>query len=131
MRSYAAGLRPVVRSLLEDGTACACDWTAKVCRKLLSVEPALWTFAAVGGVPPHNNATERALRHGVIWRKTSYGTDSEAGSRFVERVLTVAATCRQQGRSALEFLSGCFGARLSGHQAPSLLPRSVSRAGAG
>jgi transposase len=121
LRGYAAGLRPVVRSLLEDGAACPCAWTAKVCRKLLAGESHLWTFATREGVPPHNNAAERALRHGVIWRKTSYGTDSEAGSRFVERMLTVAATCRQRGRDVLEFLTSCLQARLGGSSAPSLL----------
>lgn len=121
LRSYVAGLRPVVRSLLADGVACGCAWTAKVCRKLLSAEAQLWTFAAVEGVPPHNNATERALRHGVIWRKTSYGTDGEPGSRFVERMLTVVATCRQRGRDVLDFLTACLRARLDGTPAPSLL----------
>jgi transposase len=121
LRSYVAGLRPVVRSLLEDGTACGCAWTAKVCRKLLAAEPLLWVFAVAEGVPPHNNAAERALRHGVIWRKTSYGTDSERGSRFVERMLTAVATCRQRGRDVLGFLTACLGARLAGTPAPSLL----------
>lgn len=121
LRSYVAGLRPVVRSLLGDGTGCPCAWTAKVCRKLLADEEHLWTFAAVEGVPPHNNAAERALRHGVIWRKTSYGTDSEPGSRFVERMLTVAATCRQHGRGVLGYLTECLVARLNAAPAPSLL----------
>src|SRR5438105_6309799 len=70
-------------------------------------EPALYTFAAVEGVEPTNNAAERALRHAVCWRKTSYGTDSSSGSRFVERVLTVVATCRQQSRGVLEYLVQC------------------------
>jgi len=122
LRSYVAGLKPVVRALLESGAACDCAWTAKVCRKLLSAEPCLWTFAAAGGVPPHNNAAERALRHGVIWRKTSYGTDGEAGSRFVERMLTVVATSRQQSRDVLGFLTACLQSRLDGTPAPSLLP---------
>jgi len=121
LRSYVAGLRPIVRSLLEQGSACACRWTAKVCRKLLEVERSLWTFAAVEGVPPHNNAAERALRHGVIWRKTSHGTDSAAGSRFVAAVLTVVATCRQRGRDVLGFLSDCFRSRFEGRTTPSLL----------
>jgi transposase len=121
LRAYVAGLKPVVRSLLRDGAACPCAWTAKVCRKLLSCEAALWTFAAVEGVPPHNNATERALRHGVIWRKTSYGTDGEAGSRYAERLLTAVATCRQRGRDVLGFLTTCLRARLDGTPAPSLL----------
>ncbi len=121
LRSYVAGLRPVVRTLLGDGAGCGCAWTAKVCRKLLSAEVHLWAFATAEGVPPHNNATERALRHGVIWRKTSHGTDSEAGSRFVERMLTVVATCRQRGRDVLEFLTACLRARLDGTPALSLL----------
>jgi len=121
LRGYVAGLRPVVRSLLESGVACGCPWTARVCRKLLSAEATLWRFAAAEGVPPHNNATECALRHGVIWRKTSYGTDGEAGSRFVERMLTVVATCRRRGGAVLGFLTDCLRARLEGKAAPSLL----------
>ena len=76
--------------------ACGCAKTAATCRELLAGETHLWTFVRVEGVEPTNNAAERALRHAVIWRKISGGTDSEAGSRFVERMLTVVATCRQQ-----------------------------------
>jgi hypothetical protein len=54
--------------------------------ELLAVEPSLWSFATVEGVAPHNYAAERALRHVVIWRKTSHGIDSEVGSRFIERI---------------------------------------------
>ena len=107
--------------LLEDGAACPCAWTAKVCRRLLAAEATLWTFATAEGVPPHNNAAERALRHGVIWRRTSHGTDSEQGSRFVERMLSVVATCRQVGRGVLGFLTGCFRAGFEGRAAPSLI----------
>src|SRR5204862_2616426 len=96
-----------VAALLGRGAGCRCAVTAGVCRELLAVEPALYTFAAVEGVEPTNNAAERALRHAVCWRKTSYGTDSAHGSRFVERVLTVVATCRQQGRGTLEYLMAC------------------------
>jgi transposase len=60
-----------------------------------------------------------------LWRKSSGGTASAWGSRFVERVLSVAATCRQQGRNVLEFLTGCFRAHLEGQSAPSLMPPSV------
>src|SRR3712207_7179962 len=48
----------------------------------------LWTFVDSEGVEPTNNEAERAERHGVLWRKTSGGTDSPQGSRFVERVLS-------------------------------------------
>jgi transposase len=87
----------MVRDQLQAGTACSCAKTAGVCRELLSVEPALWTFVRVEGVEPTNNAAERALRHAVLWRKASHSTDSEAGSRFVENILSVVATCRQRG----------------------------------
>ena len=73
------------------------------------------------GVEPTNNAAERALRHAVIWRRISGGTDSEAGSRFVERMLSVVATCRQQKRGVLEYLTRCHRARLLGKEVPSLI----------
>ena len=79
--------------MLERGTGCGCAKTEAVCRNLLDLEPALWTFARVEGVEPTNNAAERALRHAVVWRKTSHGTESEAGTHFVESILTVVATC--------------------------------------
>ena len=61
----------------------------------------LWTFALAEGVEPTNNAAERALRHAVCWRKTSFGTDSPVGSRFVERMLTAIESCRRQARDLL------------------------------
>ena len=70
---------------------------------------------------PDNNPAERALPHGVIWRKTSGGTDSERGSRFVGQILSVVATCRQRGRDVLGYLTECFGAHFEGLPAPTLL----------
>jgi transposase len=124
-RRYVAELRPWVRSRLEAGAGCACAKTAGTCRDILAIESALWTFARVAGVEPTNNAAERALRHAVLWRKTSHGTDSEAGSRFVENILTVVATCRQQGRNVLEYLTGCCKAALQGVRPDSLVPQEV------
>ena len=91
-------LRDEVQTLLSRGSRCGCAVTARVCREILAVAASLWTFASRPGVEPTNNAAERAVRHAVCWRKTSYGTDSERGSRFVERMLTAAASCRAQGR---------------------------------
>ena len=121
-QSYLGWIREEVAALLGRGAGCRCATTAGVCRELLAVEPALYTFAQVAGVEPTNNAAERALRHAVCWRKTSYGTDSAGGSRFVERVLTVVTTCRQQGRDALAFLADTIRAAGAGTQPPSLLP---------
>jgi transposase len=116
-----AWLRPMVRTSLESGAACACPKTAATCAELLRLWECLWTFTRVEGVEPTNNAAERALRHAVIRRRISGGTDSEAGSRFVERVLSVVATCRQQGRGVLGFLTACHRSRLDGTPTPSLL----------
>ena len=121
LQSYVAGLRPVVRLQLAEGAACRCPKTARVCRQLLAREAILWRFATAVGVPPHNNAAERALRSGLIWRKTSFGTDSAKGSRFVARVLSVAETCRQKGRHVLIFLTSRVKAQLEGQTAPALL----------
>jgi transposase len=89
--------------------------------RLLAGEDHLWTFLRVRGTEPTNNAAERALRHAVLWRKSSGGTASGWGSRFVERVLSVAATCRQQGRNVLGFLTNCFQTADAGGSLPSLL----------
>ncbi len=123
---YLHWIRAEVRTLLRIGAECGSRKTAGVCRELLAVEPALYTFAAVDGVEPTNNAAERALRHAVCWRKTSYGTDSTGGSRFVERVLTVVASCRQQGRDVLAFLTDAIHAARLGAKPPSLLPIHAS-----
>jgi transposase len=124
MRTCIAEQRPWLRDLLGRGIACGCTRTAGVCRELLNLEPALWTFLRVEGVEPTNNAAERALRHAVLWRKSSSGTASAKGSRYVASILTVVATCRQQGRNVLEFVTSCCQARLQGRTTPSLLPRA-------
>jgi transposase len=114
-----AWLRPVVRSSLERGAACACPKTATTCAELLRLWDCLWTFTRVDGVEPTNNAAERALRHAVIWRRISGGTDSEVGSRFVERMLSVVAT---RGTNVLDYLPRCHQARLCGQPALTLIP---------
>src|SRR3954447_5566346 len=122
LRSKVAMMRFSLREDLRRGVKCGCARTAGTCRELLAGESHLWTFVRVGGVEPTNNDPERALRHGVIYRKTSGGTESEAGSRFVERMLSVVATSRQQDFNVLDYLSRCYQARLDGKVAPSLLP---------
>ena len=121
-RAAMSRLRREVKATLQAGTRCGCKTTGGSCAEILRVEESLWTFARVEGVPPTNNAAERALRHAVIWRRISGGTASAQGSRFVERMLTVVATCRQQGRNVLDYLTSCFQADRKGHAIPSLLP---------
>jgi transposase len=115
-------LRPEVQALLRRGAACRCAKTAGACQEILRVEEALWTFARAEGVEPTNNAAERALRPAVLWRKGSFGCHSEAGCRFVERLLSVAQTLRQRGRPVLDYLSEALDAHRHGLPAPKLLP---------
>ena len=125
-RRYIADLRPWVRSQLDAGSVCSCASTAGTCKELLAIEPALWTFVRVEGIEPTNNAAERALRHAVMWRKTSRGTDSEAGSRFVGNILTIVVTCRQQNRNVLDYLTQCCRATRLGLTPQSLVPQQIS-----
>ncbi len=92
------------------------------CKELVEHKENLWTFVDLEGIAPTNNAAERALRHAVIWRKLSFGTQSPSGSRFVERLLTVVETCRRQSRNTFVWLSDAVEAHLAGQPAPSLLP---------
>ena len=99
--------------------------TVRTCRKLLKVEPALWTFVYHPGIEPTNNAAERALRPAVIWRRTSFGSQSQAGSQFVARMLTVTASLKAQNRDVLDFLTqSCQASRLQ-LPTPSLIPQSL------
>ena len=116
------GLREEFREALERGASCRGSKTAATCRQLLKDERRLWTFVWREGVGPTNNDTERALRHAVLWRKISGGTDSAQGSRFVERVLSIVATCRQQRCNVLDYITACHQAALDGTALPSLVP---------
>lgn len=114
-----------VGELLRRGIACNHSKTAGTCRDILKREQALWTFVHVEGVEPTNNLGERQVRPGVLWRKNSFGTQSEAGSRFAERIMTVVATLKQQHRNVLDYLTEACDAANWGRQAPSLLPGDV------
>jgi transposase len=113
-----------VEAWLRRGTAAGHAKTAATCREVLALAPALWTFVAVPGVEPTNNAAERPLRPAVLWRKKSFGTHSATGSRFAERMLTVAATLKAQRRNIVSFVTDACVASLHRHVPPSLLPDS-------
>jgi transposase len=81
----------------------------------------LWTFLNHEDVEPTNNAAERALRHAVIWRKLSFGTQSESGSRFVETMLSVIETRRQQNRDPFSFVTTAVESHFAGQPVESLL----------
>lgn len=92
------------------------------CTDLWEHRTRLWVFVDVEGVEPTNNAAERSLRHAVIWRKLSFGTQSAGGSRFVERMLTVIETCRKQKRDVFSWMMDAVQAHLAHRPTPSLRP---------
>jgi len=56
------------------------------------------------GQTPTNNFAERMIRFAVLWRKRSYGTKSDKGNRWVERILSLRKTCKLQGKSTFDVL---------------------------
>lgn len=107
------------------------SWTAKnapgpkaqgTARDLLGRLDELWRFLEDPLVHPTNNLAERLLRYAVIYRKLSFGTDSAAGSRYIERLLSTAATLSLQNRNLFEYLTEGMTAHFAGKPAPSLLP---------
>jgi transposase len=119
-----APLKQSIGETLVLGTSSEKRRVATTCRELVKHGPALWTFLYVQGVEPTNNAAERALRHAVIMRKTSFGTHSERGSRFIERMLSTVATLRQQTRSVLEYLEEACQRAVLQRRPRSLLPHA-------
>ena len=122
---FSVQIHPIwadVKTLLEIGLLLNQSTTRKTCANILKLEPALWTFVDHEGIEPTNNAAERPLRCGILWRKRSFGTQSEQGSVFVERILTAVLNLRQQKRDVLEFLSQVCHARIAAAHSPSLLP---------
>jgi transposase len=122
-------MRPVQRTveqLLERGERSDIQGVSGSCADILAHRDALWTFVTREGVEPTNNHGELELRDFVLWRKRSFGTQSERGERFAERVMTVVRTARKQGKAVLDFMLRCITAHLQGTAAPRLLAGSVA-----
>jgi len=117
-----APIQAALRGLLARGVQSGRAPASGLAAELLEFWPALWTFVTVPGVGPTNNAAERGLRPAVLRRKGSFGTQSDQGSRFVERLMTVSATCQQHDRPLFPFLLAALSAQQSGLPAPRLLP---------
>ena len=109
------------RAVLTRGSICGCAKTAATCRELLRRQVSLFLFAFVSGVEPTKDAAERALRHGVLWRKVSHGPKSAVGSAYLANIWSVVETCRQQGRCVWDYLTAYTAAAAEGCTMPSLL----------
>lgn len=121
LQSALAPIQAAIHTLLTHG-ARRCDAPEGMCQELLVHEAALWTFVREDGVEPTNNAAEQALRGAVLWRKGCFGAHSAEGNRFVERILSVSATCRKQQQHLLTFVTDAITAYWAGRPAPTLIP---------
>jgi len=121
-REFIAKLRPIFEGHLERGVRLGIRGVSGSCADILAHRLALWTFVDQDGVDPTNNAAERALRAFVLWRKMSFGSQSERGTRFAARIQTVVQTLRKQRRHVLSYLTEACQAALLGVPPPSLLP---------
>ena len=122
---FSQRMKPVRRKvarLLREAAVRPKGKTAGMAAEMLKVEPAFWTFIDAEGVEPTNNFAERCIRHAVIYRKTSFGTQSDSGSRFVERTMTALTTLNLQKRNVLDFLTLALRAHRTGTTPPSLPP---------
>jgi transposase len=117
-------IQTAVHALLSQGSR-RCDAPEGMCQELLKHEDALWTFVREENVEPTNNAAEQALRGAVLWRKGCFGAHSAEGNQFVERILSVSATCRQQQRHLLTFVTEAIAAYWAGRPAPTLFPAAL------
>lgn len=115
-----AGPQEDLRTLLKAGAAhedCR-NKTKSTCSDFFHRFDKLWVFVYTENVEPTNNAAEQRLRHGVIWRKLTYGSQSEVGERFVERVMTVAMTLKLLSQNSFEYFTKCFKAFIKGGHSP-------------
>lgn len=121
-RIIADNAQLAIERLLECGVALDLRGVSGACADMLAHKAAFFTFARHPGVEPTNNHAERALRPFVLWRKTSYGSQSDRGRLFAQRIMTVAHSLRLQSRPIFQFLVDSCQAHSIGRSGPSLLP---------
>lgn len=120
-------IKTFIESLLKRGTRSRYKKTSGTCRNILSLSSALWRFLDTDGVEPTNNLAEQMIRTLAIWRKTSFGTQSAAGTLYMERIMTVVATCKLQSKNILSYLTDTVKSYLTKNNPPSLLPEAQLR----
>jgi len=127
-RTLVSPIRKRIRTLLEEAIALNLKGVSGMCKQMIEVYPAFYTFVRVEGLEPTNNTVERRQRHPAMWRRVSFGTWSRRGSEYVERILTTVATLRIQKRDILSYLRLACEAALEGRNAPFLVPLDTEAA---
>jgi transposase len=123
---WMAPLRAEVEARLQRAVDAGIEHVSGSCADILAHREALWTFLTRAGVEPTNNYAEQEIRDFVLWRKRSFGAQSERGHRYAERVMTVAHTARKQNVNVFAFLTACCDAHLAGAASPSLFPAELA-----
>ena len=123
---WMAPVRAQVEACLQRAVDADIDHVAGSCSDILAHRQALWTFLTRAGVEPTNNHAEQEIRDFVLWRKRSFGAQSERGHRYAERVMTVAHTARKQNKNVFEFLTACCEAHLTKGACPSLFATELA-----
>ena len=121
LESQIQEIRKRIKALLEEG---AKRGVVK-CRTILKVEPLLWTFSQNKGIEPTNNRAEQAIRPAVLWKKRSFGVESEQGAQYAESMLSIWATSRRNGVNPIAFLKELIHSYRANTPIPSILPASL------
>ena len=130
-RQFRSWMKPIqenMQTCLQRAVAADIKHVSGSCKDILAHEEALWTFVAHDGVEPTDSHAEQGLRAFVLWRKRCFGSQSERGNLFAERIMTVAHTARKQRRDVLAFLTDSCRAGIDGREPPSLLSVAGSAA---
>ena len=106
---------------MKNAINCEHKRTAGTCKNILKYFESLFTFTKYKGIEPTNNQGERQLRKYVIYRKLSFGTQSKRGTRFIERVYSISATCKQQCINTFDYIKQSIINFTSGLSPPKLL----------
>jgi len=120
LESQVRAIRDRVRALLEEGAKRG----VPKCGTILKVEALLWTFTQKEGIEPTNNAAEQNIRPAVLWKKRSFGVESERGGQYVESMLSIWATSRRNGVNPIAFLRELIHSHRAGASVPSILSAS-------
>ena len=122
--SQVKAIRVRVKALLKEGA----KRNVPKCEMTMKVEPLLWTFTQKAGIEPTNNIAERSLRPAVLWKKRSFGVESDRGGQYVESMLSIWATSRLNGVNPIEFLRELIHSYRSNTPVPSIFSLHSNRA---
>jgi transposase len=118
LESQMQTIRTRIRILLEEGAKRGIP----KCGTILKVEPLLWTFTEKKDIEPTNNVAEQSIRSAVLWKKRSFGVESERGGQYVESMLSIWATSLRNGVNPIVFLRELLRSYRSNTSVPSIFP---------